>query len=157
MGSAEKPSYRSLRRIWRRLTAPNDSLTDPVDQNRAQLLAAVMLVFILLNLPIFAFAEIDFYRQGTLFWTKPIFFVWLSVIVLAFVVYGLSRSKHFQFGALLFSSWLVLLMKTDDSRSKVSTPSGFGYSIRGALSASVNVSLSGCEWWRVQGALPRMT
>src|SRR5690242_11907089 len=46
-------------------------------------------------------------------------------------------------------------MNTDESRSKVSTPSGRGYSIRCAPAASISVSLSGYGCLNVQGALPR--
>ncbi|MNN05760.1 hypothetical protein D3C81_1185300 [compost metagenome] len=34
-----------------------------------------------------------------------------------------------------FSSWFVLLMNTEDRRSNVSLPSGFGYSIFGQSAA----------------------
>jgi hypothetical protein len=42
-----------------------------------------------------------------------------------------------------FSSWLVLLTNTDDSRSKVSWLSGLGYSMRGHWSAGFNAAWSG--------------
>jgi hypothetical protein len=49
----------------------------------------------------------------------------------------------------------VLLMNTEELRSKVTLPSGFGYSI-GMLAAAVfSVVWSGCGWCSVQGARPR--
>ena len=54
------------------------------------------------------------------------------------------------------SSWLVLERKTEEFRSKLTRPSGFGYSMRGHSEARLSAAWSG--WWcSVQGALPRNT
>ncbi|MNT37464.1 hypothetical protein D3C72_1736030 [compost metagenome] len=53
------------------------------------------------------------------------------------------------------SAWFVFEMKTDDILSKVSLPSGFGYTIFFDWAAGFRHSWSPCEWCRVHGALPR--
>ena len=55
------------------------------------------------------------------------------------------------------SSWLVLETNTEESRSKVSTPSGFGYAIGVQSDLGRSVSWSACAWVSVHGALPRKT
>ena len=50
-----------------------------------------------------------------------------------------------------FSSWLVFEMNTDERRSKVSLPSGFGYSILVQSAAGLSETLSGFVPCSVQG------
>src|SRR5690554_2750018 len=56
-----------------------------------------------------------------------------------------------------FSSWLVLEMNTEERRSKVSLPSGFGYSIFGHSLAGFRYSWSALVRWMVHGGdlMPR--
>ena len=56
-----------------------------------------------------------------------------------------------------FSSWFVFEMNTDESRSNVSLPSGFGYSIGWHCDAGFNISWSACLWCSVHGTLPPIT
>lgn len=52
-------------------------------------------------------------------------------------------------------SFQLPVSATEDKRSNVSFPSGFGYSIGLCFSLDVNVSLSVCPCFRVHGSIPR--
>ena len=52
-------------------------------------------------------------------------------------------------------SFQLPVSATEDKRSNVNFPSGFGYSIGLCFSLDVNVSLSVCPCFRVHGSIPR--
>ncbi len=84
--------------LWRRLTKPSDDL-EPYQQQRAQLLAALLLVL----LPIFIIPETV---RAVINGSAPVYFA--SALFVLGLAYGLSRTRHYQIGAFLTLATLTI-------------------------------------------------
>jgi PAS domain-containing protein len=91
-------------RVWRSLTEPSATLTDPLLQWRARILASLMLASTPLAAVLCAvLVSADPQRQGLPWWMVSV------VPVLALVgTYGLARTRHWRLGAWLVATLVML-------------------------------------------------
>jgi hypothetical protein len=90
--------------FWRWLTEPDETVQKPEHRRRARLLAGMLVIIILVGIWIFfdtLASELAVSDLATVFRENVVFSVTPIALVICGVAYGLSRSKHYAWGALI--------------------------------------------------------
>ncbi len=106
-----------LASIWQKLTEPTDAIQQAEHRRQARLLAGMMIVLIPISIWAFfdeLFRELDAAPDvATLLRENPFFAILIASTLTCVLVYALSRSKHYKWGACIIvatiygASWLA--------------------------------------------------
>ena len=111
--------------VWRWLTEPADAVREPEPRRQARLLAGVMITLIPTSTWILFVSMRKHLAVSdilTVFQKEPSLFVSFIGLTAMFVAYGLSRTRHHTWGAVILTSMLYVTILS--AASNAPTPSG---------------------------------